>query len=66
MERQIVLRRFLCMDETRSNKTRKTVLATIARRLRAFYLFVQTNYASDAQEIFRRAEQADRVPADQH
>jgi hypothetical protein len=66
MERWIELRRFLCMDETRSNKTRRTVLATIARRLRAFYLFVQTNYARDAQEIFHRAEQADRVQADQH
>jgi hypothetical protein len=54
------------MIETRLNKNRRTVLATIARRLRAFYLFVQTNYARDVQEIFHRAEQADHVQADQH
>jgi hypothetical protein len=65
MERWIELRRFFCMNETRSNGTRRIVLATIAHRLRAFYLFVQTNYQSDAQEIFHRAEQAERVPADQ-
>jgi hypothetical protein len=65
MEHGIELRRFHGMDETRSNKSRRTVLATIARRLRAFYQFVQTNYARDAQEIFHRAEQADRVQADQ-
>jgi hypothetical protein len=53
------------MEETPSNKNRRTVLATISRRLRAFYLFVQTNYARDAREIFHRAEQADRVQADQ-
>jgi hypothetical protein len=51
------------MNKARSNKSRKTVLAAISRRLRAFYLFVQTNYAKDAQklfdaqELFRRAEQ---------
>jgi hypothetical protein len=33
------------------------VLAAISRRLRAFYLFVHTNYAKDAQELFHRAEQ---------
>jgi hypothetical protein len=64
MERRVELRHFLCMDETPSIKSRKTVLATISRRLRAFYLFVQTNYARDAREIFQRAEQADRVQAD--
>jgi hypothetical protein len=53
------------MEETPSNKNRRTVLATISRRLRAFYLFVQTNYARDAREIFHRAEQADRAQADQ-
>jgi len=53
------------MDEARSNRSRRTVLEAIARRLRAFYLFVQTNYARDAQEIFHRAEQADHVKADQ-
>jgi hypothetical protein len=45
------------MDETRSNKSRRTVLAAISRRLQAFYLFVQTNYTKDAQELFYRAEQ---------
>jgi hypothetical protein len=44
------------MNETRSNKSRKTVLAAISRRLRAFYLFVQTNYAKDAQELFAAQE----------
>jgi hypothetical protein len=48
---------FYDMDETRSNKSRRTVLAAISRRLQAFYLFVQTNYAKDAQELFYRAEQ---------
>jgi hypothetical protein len=65
MEHRIELRRFLCMDETRSNKSRRTVLATLSHRLRAFYLFVQTNYARDAREIFQRAEQADHIQAEQ-
>jgi hypothetical protein len=54
------------MDETPSNRDRRAMIATISRRLRAFYLFVQTNYAGDAREIFHRAEQADHVQADQH
>ena len=66
MEHRVEPRRFPCMDETRSNKNRRTVIATISRRLQAFYLFVQTNYAKDAREIFHRAEQADHVQADQH
>jgi hypothetical protein len=54
------------MIQARSNKSRRTVLATIARRLRAFYLFVQTNYAKDVKEIFHRTEEADHVQVDQH
>ena len=56
MERGIGLQRFICMEETRSNNNRRTVLATIARRLRAFYLFVQTNFQKDAEQLFRHAE----------
>jgi hypothetical protein len=33
------------------------MLAAISRRLRAFYLFVQSNYAKDVQEFFHPAEQ---------
>jgi hypothetical protein len=49
------------MDQARSNKSRKTVLAAISRRLRAFYLFVQSNYAKDVQELFRRAEHSQNL-----
>jgi hypothetical protein len=33
------------------------MLATLSRRLRAFYLFVQTTYPKDAERLFRRAEE---------
>jgi hypothetical protein len=37
------------------------MLDAISRRLQAFYLFLQTNYAKDAQELFHRAEQQEQA-----
>jgi hypothetical protein len=45
------------MEEARLNKSRRKALAAISRRLRAFYLFILSNYAKDAQELLHRAEQ---------
>jgi hypothetical protein len=49
------------MNQARSNKSRKAVLAAISRRLRAFYLFVQSDFAKDAQELFHHAEHSQNL-----